>query len=122
MAQIGEGRIAVCYLLFAIRYSLFARRAENRRAKERTSAFSCKMLGARFLHLQGDDMKTIPRVLFVVLLAAFCCMALLAQDAAAPAKPKAAKPAAQAQQMPMPKPSAEMTKLTKMLSGNWTVA
>ena len=68
-------------------------------------------------------MKTIPRVLFLLVLAAFCCMALLAQDAMAPAKPKAARPAAQAQQMPpMPKPAPEMTKLSKMLSGNWTVA
>ena len=66
-------------------------------------------------------MKTIPRVLFVVLLAGFCCVALFAQEKAAPAKPKAAKPAAAAQQMPMPKPAPEMTKLVKTLSGNWTI-
>ncbi len=66
-------------------------------------------------------MKTVSRVLFLVLLAGFCCMALLAQDKAAPAKPKAAKPAAAAQQMPMPKPAPEMTKLAKALSGNWTI-
>jgi hypothetical protein len=67
-------------------------------------------------------MKTIPRAPFLVMLVAFCCTALLAQDAMAPAKPKAPKPTAQAQQMPVPKPSPEMAKLTKMLSGNWTVA
>jgi Protein of unknown function (DUF1579) len=69
-------------------------------------------------------MKTIPRVLFLVALAGFCCMAMYAQQekAAAPAKPKLAKPAGQAQQMPMPKPAPEMTKLIKMLSGNWNVA
>jgi Protein of unknown function (DUF1579) len=66
-------------------------------------------------------MKTIPRVMLLVVLAGFCCLAL-AQDAAAPAKPKAAKAAGQAQAMPMPKPAPEMTKLVKTLSGNWTVA
>src|SRR5271167_4973411 len=71
--------------------------------------------------LQGADMKTVSRVLFLVVLAGFCCMALLAQDAMSPAKPKAAKPAAAAQQMPMPKPAPEMTKLVKALSGNWTI-
>jgi hypothetical protein len=67
-------------------------------------------------------MKTIPRVLFFVTLAGFYCIALFAQDAATPAKPKAAKPPSQAQAMPMPKPAPEMTKLIKTLSGNWTVA
>ena len=66
-------------------------------------------------------MKTIPRVMLLVVLAGFCCLAL-AQDAAAPAKPKAAKAAGQAQAMPMSKPAPEMTKLVKTLSGNWTVA
>ena len=54
-------------------------------------------------------MKTIPRVLLFVTLAGFCCMTLFAQDKPAPAKPKAAKPAGQAQAMPMPKPAPEMT-------------
>jgi uncharacterized protein DUF1579 len=66
-------------------------------------------------------MKTIPRVMFLAVLAGFCCMALIAQDAMAPAKPKAAKPAGLAQAMPMPKPAPEMTKLIKTLSGNWNV-
>jgi len=67
-------------------------------------------------------MKTIARVLFVITLAACCCMALFAQDAAAPAKSKAAKSASQAPAMPMLKPAPEMAKLIKTLSGNWTVA
>jgi hypothetical protein len=66
-------------------------------------------------------MKTVLRVLFLGVLAGFCCMVLFAQDKAASAKPKAAKPAAAAQQMPMPKPAPEMTKLVKALSGNWTI-
>jgi Protein of unknown function (DUF1579) len=65
-------------------------------------------------------MRTIPRVMLLFVLAAFCCVTLGAQDAMAPAKPKAAKAAAPAQ--PMPKPAPEMTKLIKMLSGNWNVA
>jgi len=69
-------------------------------------------------------MKTIPRVLWLVVLAAFCCTTLVAQDAMAPAKPKAAKPAGEKQAagaMPMPKPAPEMTKLIKTLSGNWSI-
>jgi len=69
----------------------------------------------------GGDMKTIPRVLWLIVLAAFCCMALVAQDAMAPPKPKAAKPAGQPAGMPMAKPAPEMTKLIKTLSGNWNV-
>jgi hypothetical protein len=42
-------------------------------------------------------MKTIPRVLWLIVLAGFCCMTLVAQEAGAPAKSKAAKPAAQSQ-------------------------
>jgi len=67
-------------------------------------------------------MKTIPRVLLLVTPVAFGCAALIAQDAMAPAKPKAAKPAGQAPAMPMLKPAPEMAKLIKTLSGNWTVA
>jgi len=69
-------------------------------------------------------MKTIPRVLWLVVVAAFCCIALVAQDAMAPAKPKAAKPASEkpaGMAMPMPKPAPEITKLIKTLSGNWNV-
>ena len=69
-------------------------------------------------------MKTIPRVMLLVVLAGFCCMTLVAQDAMAPEKSKMAKPASEkksAGAMPMPKPAPEMTKLIKTLSGNWTV-
>lgn len=66
-------------------------------------------------------MKTIPRGLWLIVLAGFCCMTLIAQDAGAPAKSKAVKPADQAQQMPMPKPAPEMIKLTKAIAGNWKV-
>jgi hypothetical protein len=69
----------------------------------------------------GGDMKTIPQVMLLFVLAVFCCMTVAAQDAGAPAKPKAAKPAGQAQQMPMPTPTPEMTKLIKTLSGTWNV-
>lgn len=66
-------------------------------------------------------MKTIPRVMLLFVLAGFCCMTLAAQDSGAPAKSKMAKPAGQAQQMPMPKPTPEMNKLIKTLSGTWNV-
>ena len=66
-------------------------------------------------------MKTISRVVFLAMLAGCCYLALFAQEKAAPAKPKAAKPASQAPAMPMPKPASEITKLIKTLSGNWNV-
>jgi len=68
-------------------------------------------------------MKTIPRLMLVVIVSGLCCMALFAQEDKAAAKPKAgAKAAGSAQSMPMAKPAPEMTKLIKMLSGNWNVA
>ena len=66
-------------------------------------------------------MKTILRVVSLVVMAGCLCIAALAQDSSAPAKSKMAKPANQAQSMPMPKPAPEMTKLIKALSGNWNV-
>jgi hypothetical protein len=58
-------------------------------------------------------MKTIPRVLFLVVLAGFFCMTLFAQqDSGTMAKPKAAGDKKQAPAgMPMVKPAPEMTKL-----------
>jgi len=66
-------------------------------------------------------MRTISRVSLLIALAGCFCLSVLAQDSGAPAKSKTAKPAGQGQQMPMPKPSAEMTKLIRTLSGNWNV-
>ena len=66
-------------------------------------------------------MKTIPRLLELAFVG-LCAVTLIAQDAAAPAKPKAAKPKeAAGASMPMPKPSPEMTKMIKAMSGNWKV-
>ena len=65
-------------------------------------------------------MKTILRGTILVVLGGLCAMALAAQDSAMSAKPKAAKPKDQ-MAMPMPKPAPEMTKMIKMMAGNWTV-
>ena len=70
-------------------------------------------------------MKTILRVTMLLVLGGLCAMPLAAQDSAMSAKPKAAKPAAKPKEqmgMPMPKPAPEMTKMIKMMGGNWTVA
>ncbi len=63
-------------------------------------------------------MKVI-RTLFLVGIAV-CCTSLLAQQDAGAAKSKP-KMSDQSQSMPMPKPSPEMTKLIKMIGGNWKV-
>jgi len=47
--------------------------------------------------------------------------AMLAQDSSTPAQPKSAPPAAAAA-MPMPTAAPEMSKLIKMMSGNWMVS
>jgi hypothetical protein len=65
-------------------------------------------------------MKTILRGTILVLLGGLCAMPLAAQDSAMSAKPKTAKPSDQ-MAMPMPKPAPEMTKMIKMMAGNWTV-
>jgi len=59
------------------------------------------------------------RVTMVMALLAICCTALVAQDTMKPAG--SGKPAPQ-MAMQMPAPAPEMTKLIKMLAGNWTVA
>ena len=67
-------------------------------------------------------MKTIPRVCSLSRWHGLCMRrAVCAGRDGTPAKPKAAKPAGQGQQMPMPKPAPEMTKLIKTLSGTWNV-
>jgi hypothetical protein len=63
-------------------------------------------------------MKTVLKGILIVAAAAVSCSQLVAQDKQAVSK--AAKPTAEAS-MPMPKPDPEMTKLIKMMSGNWTV-
>ncbi len=66
-------------------------------------------------------MKAILRGTIVLGLVVACWAALAAQKASTPSKSKTAKSAGQ-QAMPAPKPAPEMTKLIKMMSGNWTVA
>ena len=67
-------------------------------------------------------MKTIPRL--VVMLMMMCCLRLAAQQDAGASKPTPPKPAGEqaATAMPMPKPAPEMTKLIKMMAGNWIIA
>jgi hypothetical protein len=64
-------------------------------------------------------MKSIVKGILVVTIAAVGCLSLIAQDKAESAK--AGKPSAEAS-MPMPKPDPAMTKLIKMMAGNWTVS
>jgi hypothetical protein len=63
-------------------------------------------------------MKTILKGILIVATAAFVFSPLAAQDK--PAAAKASKPATEAS-MPMPKPDPQMTKMIKMMAGNWTV-
>ena len=64
-------------------------------------------------------MRTIQGLGAILVVSMFGCLALAAQDAAK----KEAKPAGgQAMSMPMPKPAPEMTKMIKMMAGNWKVA
>ncbi|HUI84536.1 MAG TPA: DUF1579 family protein [Candidatus Binatia bacterium] len=65
-------------------------------------------------------MTTIRKGAILIAVLAMCLTTLSAQEAAAPSGSKAAK-SAQAPAMPMPKPAPEMTKLIKMMAGNWTV-
>jgi hypothetical protein len=65
-------------------------------------------------------MKTILRGAILVVLGGLCVMPLAAQDSAMSAKPKTAKPKDQ-MGMPMPKPAPEMTKMIKMMAGNWSL-
>jgi hypothetical protein len=66
--------------------------------------------------LKEESMKIVLRGMGVAVMAAVCVTGLMAQDKSASADAKAAAPT-----MPMPKPDPEMTRLIKMMSGNWTV-
>jgi hypothetical protein len=66
-------------------------------------------------------MKVIRKRVFVITLIAAISTLALAQDDAKPARPLASRSAAQAKMPPQPQASPEMTKLIKMLAGNWTV-
>ena len=66
-------------------------------------------------------MKIIRGGIFLIALIAVISTLVLAQDNDKPAKPLASRSVAQAKMPPPPQPSPEMTKLIKMLSGNWTV-
>ncbi len=61
-------------------------------------------------------MKTILRGTILLVLGGLCAMPLAAQEGSA--KPKAAKAK---EEMAMPKPAPEMTKMIKMMAGTWTV-
>lgn len=66
-------------------------------------------------------MKIIFRRISLIALAAVFSTALIAQDNDAPNKPVPSRSVAHAKMPPPPQPSPEMTKLIKMMSGNWTV-
>ena len=66
-------------------------------------------------------MKVIRTRVFVITLIAAISTLALAQDDAKPARPLASRSAAQAKMPPSPQASPEMTKLIKMMAGNWTV-
>ena len=68
-------------------------------------------------------MKSIPRVAILVVLVGLFCMSVLAQDTMSKGdKPKAKATEAAGMSMPMPKPAPEMTKMIKMMAGNWKVS
>lgn len=64
-------------------------------------------------------MKSVLRGMSVMGFAGLCCLALVAQDTGMSAKPDAK--GAQQMMMPMPQAAPEMTKLIKMMAGEWTV-
>lgn len=66
-------------------------------------------------------MKTVLRGVFLITALAIFVSVLMAQDNSMAAKPKSEMSAKQGSMPPPPKPAPEMTKLIKMMSGNWTV-
>ncbi len=72
-------------------------------------------------------MKIVSRMLAILAIAGLCSLPLMAQKGATQKKPSAAQPAAKAKAqppagMPMPKPTAEMTKMLKAMVGTWKVS
>ncbi len=67
-------------------------------------------------------MKIIRSVMVVITAVGIFCLAGLAQDNDAPKRPMPPRSIANAKMPPPPQPSAEMTKLIQMMSGNWTVS
>jgi len=67
-------------------------------------------------------MKIIGKGILLMILAAFFCATLMAQDNDMPKKPLPGRSVANAKMPPPPQPSAEMTKLIQMMSGTWTVS
>jgi len=66
-------------------------------------------------------MRAIRRGVFLITMIAVISTVGLAQDDDKPAKPLPSRSVAQAKMPPPPQPSPEMSKLIKMMSGNWTV-
>ena len=67
-------------------------------------------------------MKTILRGTLLSLALLFVCASLMAQSDMKKPGAAAKKPATDAAAMPMPKPDPQMTRMIKMMAGNWTVA
>jgi len=68
-------------------------------------------------------MKSITRMAILMVMCGLCCMAMAAQDTMSKGdKPKAKAKEAAGMSMPMPKPAPEMTKMIKMMAGNWKVS
>ena len=66
-------------------------------------------------------MKIIHNAVFLILAAAVFCTVLAAQDNDAPKQPRASRAVANAQMPPPPQADPQMTKLIKMMAGNWNV-
>lgn len=70
--------------------------------------------------IEVKAMKIVVKGSAVATVAALCVLGVIAQERAAGADAKTAKPTA-GTAMSLPKPDPEMTKLIKMMSGSWTV-
>ena len=63
----------------------------------------------------------LPKTLVLGVFLSSCC-ALMAQDSTPASKTKSAPEASSAMSMPMPQAAPEMTKMIKMMAGDWTVS
>ena len=66
-------------------------------------------------------MRTILKGSLLLATMACVCTSLVAQNDAKSSSAGSKKPASEAAAMPMPKPDPQMTKMIKMMGGNWTV-
>jgi Protein of unknown function (DUF1579) len=78
-------------------------------------------LPQEFLSQEENAMRTILKGILLSGALACVCTSLVAQNDAKSSSAGSKKPASEAAAMPMPKPDPQMTKMIKMMGGNWAV-